>query len=73
MAEDNKNKTDKPKREKPHYTTIDYDKNCRYLLTISRELKANLEKEALYEGRSLNNYIIYLINSHPKRPKVETE
>jgi predicted HicB family RNase H-like nuclease len=71
MAEDNKNKTDKTKREKPHYTTIDYEKNCRYLLTISRKLKATLEKEALYEGRSLNNYIIHLINTNPNRTKID--
>ncbi|HEY8462721.1 MAG TPA: toxin-antitoxin system HicB family antitoxin [Bacillota bacterium] len=40
--------------------------NTRINLTIPKELKRQLEAEAKEQGRSLNNYIIFILNSRKK-------
>jgi predicted HicB family RNase H-like nuclease len=37
--------------------------NTRINLTIPKELKQQLEAEAKEQGRSLNNYILYILNT----------
>jgi predicted HicB family RNase H-like nuclease len=37
--------------------------NTRINLTIPKELKQQLETEAKKQGRSLNNYILYILNT----------
>jgi hypothetical protein len=56
--------------KKRSYSTIDWEKNTRISLTISRELKALLEKEAEYLDYSLNRYLIHIIK---KREKVNID
>jgi len=45
---------------------INKDLNTRVNLIIPKELKQQLEVEAKVEGRSLNNYIIYVLNKRQK-------
>jgi len=47
---------------------INDEMNTRINLTIPKELKQQLENEAKKQGRSLNNYILYILN---KRQKAE--
>lgn len=46
------------------------DKNTRYLLTLPKELKKQLEEEAKKENRTLNNYILKILMER-KRPNSE--
>jgi predicted HicB family RNase H-like nuclease len=39
----------------------------RTMLTLSKELKRQLEKEAAAENRSLNNYIVTILENRPKK------
>ena len=41
----------------------------RYLLTIKKETKRQLEKEAVKENRSLNNLIQTILEEHLKKPE----
>jgi len=41
--------------------------NCRYALTINRNLKKQLEELAKANNRSLNNYIINILSEHLKK------
>jgi hypothetical protein len=43
--------------------TINDEINTRINLTIPKELKQQLETEAKEQGRSLNNYILYILNT----------
>ncbi len=45
---------------------INEDINTRINLTIPKELKRQLEAEAKEQSRSLNNYILYLLNKRQK-------
>jgi len=37
------------------------NKNVRFMVTLSKEMKAELEKEADAEGRSISNYIAEIL------------
>lgn len=49
------------------------DKNTRMPLTISKILKADLEKIAEKENRSLNNLIVTILKTHVDKIKREVK
>jgi predicted HicB family RNase H-like nuclease len=43
------------------------EKNTRTLITLPKELKEQLEKEAKEENRSFNNYVITILENRNKK------
>ena len=46
-------------------------KNTRIIITIPKEVKAQLEKAALRENRSISNYVSTLIQNDLKQKNIE--
>jgi hypothetical protein len=51
-------------------THINTDKNASFLFNLPKTLKAELEREAEYESRTLTNYIISILKKR-KKPEME--